>query len=116
MSDYIRKSVALRAVAIVDRGDAYDAIRNIQCEDVVPARYGKWRRYLENGLTVRCSNCGSRFETPYRHCPHCGAKMDEAEVVDPVTDPEDPFEHVAKMTLDILELGHLEANDDGSAD
>ena len=37
---------------------------------------GKWIPYLSNGLTVMCSECGSRFDRPWHHCPNCGAKME----------------------------------------
>ena len=44
-----------------------------------PVRHGHWETYLTEGLRWKCSECGSRFETPYHYCPNCGAKMDEVE-------------------------------------
>ena len=40
---------------------------------------GKWLPYLSEGLTVKCSECGSRFDRPWHHCPNCGASMTEGE-------------------------------------
>ena len=37
---------------------------------------GKWLPYLSEGLRFRCSECGSRFDRPWHHCPNCGAKME----------------------------------------
>ena len=34
---------------------------------------GKWLPYLPEGLRYKCSECGSRFETPWHFCPHCGS-------------------------------------------
>lgn len=31
-----------------------------------------WKPYLEEGLTVQCSECGSRFEIATKFCPRCG--------------------------------------------
>ena len=42
-------------------------------------KHGHWENYLTEGLRWKCSECGSRFETPYHYCPNCGAKMDEGE-------------------------------------
>lgn len=42
-------------------------------------RHGHWGQYHIEGLKWICSECGSRFETPYEFCPHCGAKMDKNE-------------------------------------
>lgn len=54
-----------------------EAIRSLKTVDAVPVRHGHWENYLKEGLRWKCSECGSRFETPYHYCPHCGAKMDE---------------------------------------
>ena len=39
-------------------------------------RHGTWLPYLKEGLTVKCSECGSRYYGPWKHCPNCGARMD----------------------------------------
>lgn len=36
---------------------------------------GEWLDYLEEGLKWECSECGSKFTTPWNYCPHCGADM-----------------------------------------
>ena len=54
--------------------DAIDAII-----DNAPTveKQGHWEAYLSEGLRWKCSECGSRFETPYHYCSNCGAKMYE---------------------------------------
>lgn len=49
-------------------------------------RHGHWERYLEVGLKWRCSECTSRFITPFNYCPNCGAKMDGERREDGKTD------------------------------
>lgn len=39
----------------------------------------RWVSYLKEGLKWKCSECGSRFTTPFHYCPHCGAKMEEQD-------------------------------------
>lgn len=34
---------------------------------------GKWLPYLTEGLIVKCSVCGSRYDQPWRYCPNCGS-------------------------------------------
>ena len=51
---------------IIDNAPSVDAVK-----------HGHWEEYLSEGLRWKCSECGSRFETPYHYCPNCGAKMDE---------------------------------------
>lgn len=50
---------------------------------VVPSREepkcGKWLDYLEEGLKWKCSECGSKFTTPWNYCPNCGARMEREE-------------------------------------
>lgn len=36
---------------------------------------GKWVPYLPKGLRYKCSECGSRYDTPWHFCPNCGADM-----------------------------------------
>lgn len=57
-----------------------DLINNGKLEQVYElaiVRHGHWENYLREGLRWKCSECGSRFETPYHYCPNCGTKMDE---------------------------------------
>ena len=34
---------------------------------------GKWVPYLPEGLWYKCSECGSRYDTPWNFCPECGS-------------------------------------------
>lgn len=34
---------------------------------------GKWVPYLPEGLRYKCSECGSRYDTPWHFCPECGS-------------------------------------------
>lgn len=34
---------------------------------------GKWLPYLPKGLRYKCSECGSRYDTPWNFCPECGS-------------------------------------------
>ena len=36
---------------------------------------GKWIPYLPEGLRYKCSECESKYDTPWRFCPNCGARM-----------------------------------------
>ena len=38
--------------------------------------HGIWLPYLKEGLTVKCSECESRFDRPWHYCPNCGARME----------------------------------------
>lgn len=63
---------------------------HIPTTDVVEVKHGEWvkrpciKNFHDTNLpVVECSNCGISFcdiinnhEYMYRHCPHCGAKMD----------------------------------------
>lgn len=48
---------------------------NFEALEQEPKR-GKWLDYLEEGLKWKCSECGSKFTTPWHYCPHCGARME----------------------------------------
>lgn len=37
---------------------------------------GRWIPYLKKGLKWKCSRCDSKFTTPFRFCPNCGAEME----------------------------------------
>lgn len=76
--------------AIIDRGDtlnshavqalimAIEAIEAIEALEQEPKR-GKWLDYLEEGLKWKCSECDSKFTTPWNYCPNCGARMEREE-------------------------------------
>ena len=32
---------------------------------------GKWIPYLPEGLRYKCSECESKYETPWHYCPNC---------------------------------------------
>lgn len=40
---------------------------------------GKWLNYLKEGLKWKCSECGSKYTTPWHYCPNCGARMESDE-------------------------------------
>lgn len=42
-------------------------------------RRGRWEPYLNEGLIVKCSVCGSRYIEPWNYCPNCGARMEVRE-------------------------------------
>ena len=49
-------------------------------EDLPSAeRHGRWEPYLNEGLIVKCSVCGSRYAEPWHYCPRCGSRMDKEE-------------------------------------
>lgn len=80
-----------------EKGTIQDAIKMISypeytpAADVAPVVHGKWLRSDDDWdslTTIRCSVCGEEwcFEMiddvvllNYKHCPNCGAKMDEEE-------------------------------------
>ena len=48
-----------------------------ECEvEFAPVKHGRWEPYLNEGLIVKCSVCGSRYVEPWNYCPNCGAKME----------------------------------------
>lgn len=34
---------------------------------------GKWIPYLPEGLRYKCSECESKYDTPWHFCPNCGS-------------------------------------------
>ena len=73
----------------------WEDIVNSPTVDAVPVKHGRWikdRLVATSGGTYgirRCSVCEWYFEDlPYefKHCPHCGARMDGAERKDDETD------------------------------
>ena len=77
-------------VQVVDRGDIEAA------PTIDPVKHGRWIPGREISKTYigdccvgidyedwRCSECGDVYQQPdkpkWKHCPNCGAKMDEGE-------------------------------------
>ena len=52
---------------------------NYEISVVEPCITGHWKSYLKEGLKFQCSNCDSRFTTPWEYCPHCNARMVEPQ-------------------------------------
>lgn len=70
--------VAANMIGIVENAPAVDA---------QPVRRGEWiddnaGNHDSRDRWVKCSLCGyhttDRFSAEYRHCPNCGAKMEES--------------------------------------
>lgn len=73
-----------------DLREIIEQIDSLPSADAQPVRHGRWEwttstaveqhgtwlPYLKEGLTVKCSECGSRFDRPWHYCPNCGARMD----------------------------------------
>ena len=34
---------------------------------------GEWVPYSPEGLRYKCSECDSKYETPWHYCPNCGS-------------------------------------------
>ena len=51
---------------------------SIEALEQQPKR-GKWLNYLKEGLKWKCSECGSKYTTPWHYCPNCGARMESDE-------------------------------------
>ena len=63
-------------------------VSRLATADVAPVKHGHFRRLTFSGDTIICSECKMAyniFETNgaenFNFCPHCGAKMDDNEVV-----------------------------------
>ena len=60
-----------------------DQLENIETEDVALVVHGKWKHVVHAVVdtTGNCSACKNEAvwrtrNSPYKICPHCGAKMD----------------------------------------
>ena len=83
MSDYIDRQKAIKAVEALPNcyngySDTYDKSCIIGLLEELPSaqperKKGKWLPYLTEGLIVKCSVCGSRYDQPWRYCPNCGS-------------------------------------------
>ena len=54
---------------------------NEQQKDVAEVRHGEWEErtfiiFDSEMVGYRCSECNTTWDTPTKHCPNCGAKMD----------------------------------------
>lgn len=62
--------------------DAIIFIKNAPTIDAVPVKHGQWKgKPIAGYSTVRCSECGEAFmenNGKWNYCPHCGAKMENA--------------------------------------
>lgn len=77
MDDLISRQAALDAIGEIhplDYNAQAIAERIKELPSAQPERKkGKWLPYLPKGLRYKCSECGSRFETPWHFCPNCGS-------------------------------------------
>ena len=69
--DYPDKAVYNAAIS-----DMCGMLTHFPPADVQEVRHGRWEPYLNEGLIVKCSVCGSRYEAPWHYCPRCGARME----------------------------------------
>ena len=80
-----------RAIELLKNFNQYDepnCMSYWDCDECVEALYmgieaiqqmpkrGKWLNYLKEGLKWKCSECGSKYTTPWHYCPYCGARME----------------------------------------
>lgn len=68
-----------RVVFITKDGKEFEFVKTGDATTSKNETVGHWENYLKDGLRWKCSECGSRFETPYHYCPNCGTKMDEVK-------------------------------------
>ena len=67
--------------------DMKQAFLELPTADVQEVRHGRWvneSRLMYGPISAQCSVCELFSGTwlrnaPYKHCPHCGAKMDQKE-------------------------------------
>ena len=70
--------------------DFCDIIDSCPTVDVAPVVHGRWILSTDMTYMPQCSNCGrhpfkgyipsiEEVKRVYKHCPVCGAKMDESE-------------------------------------
>lgn len=78
--DSIKRSDAIRAVSKVDDygdGIGFEVKSHCLVElELVPSAdrpKGKWIPYLPEGLRYKCSECESKYDTPWHFCPNCGS-------------------------------------------
>jgi len=87
-NEYIRRDVALRAVAkrygacrspaqnrLLD--EIRNEIRRAPAADVAPVVHGRWI-YHDDGV-ITCSECGNAESSDSYYCRYCGAKMDKED-------------------------------------
>ena len=92
MAEYIDREKLLRDIDHYHLSDGkFQHWVEIQlAADVAPVVHGEWIQ-IDEGAGAECSNCGEYYDSSgecdlmegfrlfakfYRHCPHCGSKMD----------------------------------------
>lgn len=88
--EYIERETAKKVLADDYAYNAAKLLDIVPAADVQEVRHGEWLpRHYEDSLLGfnnydECSLCGyerniddAQFKTIYKHCPECGAKMDE---------------------------------------
>lgn len=83
MSDTISRQAAIDAA--VEAADEWDGGYSRSREEIITLKLrmlpsaqperkkGKWIPYSLEGLRYKCSECESRYETPWHFCPNCGS-------------------------------------------
>lgn len=73
MNDTINRTMAINAI---DRAVTKEAAR-WSLQELPSAqpkqKKGKWIPYSLEGLRYKCSECESKYETPWHFCPNCGS-------------------------------------------
>lgn len=78
-SDVISRQAAIDVLDTGLWGVEWDkALATVMLKDLPSAekKRGKWLNYLKEGLKWKCSECGSKYTTPWHYCPNCGARME----------------------------------------
>lgn len=61
--------------------DIMDMIDNASTIEADPVKHGKWKHKVIDGFIPDydcvCSECGASGVPDYKHCPNCGAKMED---------------------------------------
>lgn len=78
MTDYIKRSDALRALYNDYAYAAMDVIKRLPAADVAEVVHAKWIPFHSEaaGDIQYCSACDIGFDARMDYCPHCGARMD----------------------------------------
>lgn len=79
MNDLIRRQDVIKLLIESNLIRSRVLLKLIRLIKILPAqpeqKKGEWMPYLPEGLRYKCSECESRFETPWHYCPACGADM-----------------------------------------
>jgi hypothetical protein len=78
MSDYIKRSDALKSLYNDYAYAAMDVIKRVPAADVAEVVHAKWIPFHSEaaGDIQYCSACDIGFDARMDYCPHCGARMD----------------------------------------